>query len=413
MTAPTLTESKANAEAVTARYRLGPIAENILRNLPRVTEYPQHGVGFSGTVAVCAAGPSLSLATPHLKEGRIPVIAVNTAAPALAAAGVRVDVLVCVENLDLSKHIRAAGKVGTVVLDLSAHPNNWIAAKEIGARIGWILESNPMTSPLAYHLGIQPHASGGFGLSAAVELARVQGASGIILCGADLGYPSDKAYADGSGWSGLGVERVGDRLVFTGRPDRDETHIAGGVPALPRDRPLYMVPAVGGGEIPTVTEFAAQAEWLSDWARGDANLGHARAAVFQNCSGGAAIAGWEDMDPVVRLAADAPFPDGAADPQYCGECWAMDLDRARAYLLAQCDAARNLSKHFLEPTTWPDVEAMGSPMQFMIALSAHDWGIIRDGVETGEFTEAQALVAQYRVLAAAADRAEAIIRGTA
>lgn len=400
--------SKQGAAEVTSKYRLGPITENILRNLSRVTSLPHRGVSFSGTVVVCGAGPSLNHAIPVLKEraGKVPIIAVNTAAPALAAAGVEIDVLVLIESLDLSAQIKNAGKVGTVVLDLAAHPNAFEAAKEIGARVGWILEGNPITFPLAYALGVEPHQSGGFALSAALELARVGGASEIVLCGADLGYPTGEAYAKGAGWSGLDVKREGDRLAFTGREDRDAVHQAQGVPALPRNRPFFDVPAWGGeGTIPTVVEFAEQRDWIAEW--------HVRTALPHQCEvlnvswGGARIPGVSESSARERINV----------AQWCGvypeHGATADVAAAGSLLLAQCDSARTVCKHILEQTPWPNPIAMAAPMGFPLALSTRERTEIKELVEAGALSGIDGLVTSHQALKAAADRVEALLKGEA
>jgi len=397
-------ESTRKVEDVTTKYRLPGIAENILRNLHRVTERPQHGVNFRGTVIVCGAGPSLTHSLPYLAAaaGRVPIIAVNTAAPALGKAGVPIDVLVSIECLDLSKHIRAAGKVGTIVLDLMANPAQWEAAKESGARIAWILEAATHTAALAYGLGIEPHQSGGFGGSAAMELARIGGASEIILCGFDLGYPTGKAYADGSGWGGLEMKREGDRLIFTGREDRDVTHTSGGVPALPRSRPYFDVPAWGGeGTIPAVIELVYQRDWIAAWHRSVLRASGVR--MVNSSIGGANVPGVDDLAPSLTI------------PRASGQCWHAGqpatreaLDRVRQVLREEAMAAKVIAEHFTKPTPWPRQEAKAAPIQMCMALAAYEWMSLRDAAEAGTLSVSEAIAGQYRALEAAADRLEAL-----
>ena len=391
-------ESTRRVEDVTTKYRLRPIAENILANLGKAARYPQGGVAFRGTVIVCGAGASLTEAIPFMRDARVPIIAVNNAAPALHKAGIHVDVVVSIESLNLSKHILGAGKPGTIVLDLMAHPAQWEAAEASGARIGWVLDAATHTNALAYGLGIEPHQAGGFATSTALELARLGGASEIVLAGMDFGYSTNRECAEGSGWGGLEVRREGDRLLFTGREDRDETHREGGVPPLPRDRPLYDVPAWGGeGTVATVIEWVSQRDWIAAWNR--AVLEPDGRRMVNTSILGANIPGVSELDPQRALSGKQGSVWTAGHP-----VTEERIAAARQTFREEAAAARVLAEHFTKRTPWPSPAALGTPITMVVALASHGIMTVREAHAAGGLTMAEAIHAQYLAVEEAAGR---------
>lgn len=407
-------EATRKVEDVTTRYRLPLIAENILRNLSKSTQYPQNGVAFRGSVIVCGAGASLTKAIPYIRSARVPVIAVNNAAPALSKAGIPVDVLVSIESLDLSNHIREATSARTVVFDLMTHPAQWAAAEAAGSRVAWVLDASTFSCSIAYTLGVVPHQGGGFATATALELARLGGATEIILAGMDFGYSTKRECAEGSGWGGLGVDRgwwdvatetftpdaAGDRLRFSGRPDRAEAHLASGVPPLPTIRPLYDLPAWGGeGTVPAVIEWVSQRDWIASWNR----------AVFS--AGGGRMVNTSVLGSMIPGTIELP-PESCI-PQARGACWSAGqpadparLELTREDLREQAKVAKAIAEHFTAGTPWPNMAALATPCQIVMSLAAHDLMAIG---EIGGAPMAEVLRAQYTAIAAAAERVEGLL----
>lgn len=102
---------------------------NIFRNLaalPGLALAP--APSFPGALAVCGAGPSLEKGLPFLAResasGRLAVLAVDTALGSLLQAGVRPDLVVCLEGQahNLADFVPGAGSGIPLLSDLSSHP---------------------------------------------------------------------------------------------------------------------------------------------------------------------------------------------------------------------------------------------------------------------------------------------------
>ncbi len=116
-----------------AMVRMGRLwTRNVIANLASmrwsaVTALP----GYDRPLAVCGAGPSLDKAMPLLRSHRdsLMIMAVDTAAGALAQAGIMPDLVVCLEaQIYNVADFLPLGRVGArLVADISAHPSSFRA----------------------------------------------------------------------------------------------------------------------------------------------------------------------------------------------------------------------------------------------------------------------------------------------
>lgn len=266
-----------------------------LRNLAKIDALPYalpDSKPLDGVPAlIVGAGPSLNADAHLVPEWQARggyVFAGSNALGALARHGVKADVCVAIEALDVTRHLRGLAKaMRRLVVEQSAHPAIFdLAVRRGPRRAAWFFGQDPRNLDMCAELGVRPLYHGGATSTACVALALAWGCSPIVLLGMDLSFPdAGDAYADGAGWHGLTVRREGDKHVFEGREDRDEMHRAEGTAPVPRNRKLRMVPAIGGGEVATSEDFHAQIEWLEKVAGGNGYLLNAS-------DSGARILGW-------------------------------------------------------------------------------------------------------------------------
>ena len=150
--------------------------------------------------AVCAAGPSLSLQIPRLKEKRedIFLIAVDTSLPCLLHRGLIPDAVISIDCQHIGYYHFMDGlpEETQLFLDLASPP--LLAA--ISKRKHFFTGGHPLTRYISQSCKPLPEldTSGGNVTYAAVSLAEQLGAYEIELYGADFSYPLGVSYARGS-----------------------------------------------------------------------------------------------------------------------------------------------------------------------------------------------------------------------
>ena len=188
----------------TLRRFAGVWIRNLSRNIPLLARTAGVSVAaerFSDTPALMlAAGPSLDLILPHITalRRRALIIAVDTAAAALAAAGVTPDLLVVVDpQWWNTRHLDRLQLNGTIVVsESSTHP-----------RVFRLLAAPPLFAaslfPLGRYLEQSTLVSGTLGAGGSVstsawDLARILGCRPIYCAGLDLGFPLQRTHCSGS-----------------------------------------------------------------------------------------------------------------------------------------------------------------------------------------------------------------------
>lgn len=293
----------------TRRIRLDGWRRSFLENLPRLAEAA--GIGqmahaLCGRPAiVVAAGPSLDRNIEHL--ARVPrgvaILAVNTAAGALARAGIEPTAVVCVESLDVSPQLADLPFLRRLplFLELSAHPALW---RLPAARIVAMALDNASMSLFAERLAPGIRLSGGFCVAnAATALAYRLGAPEIVLVGQDLAYPDGRMYAKGTIFEDIQIETRGSELSMhnTERKAAIERSMGEAAPTMvPHSRPCFDVPAYGGaGTVPTTRDFMMFRDW---YAWNGAYLARQGISCINASEGGAQIPNWEER-PLAEVVA--------------------------------------------------------------------------------------------------------------
>ncbi|NBF40859.1 MAG: DUF115 domain-containing protein [Spirochaetes bacterium] len=196
--------SRARINASTLK-RFGRLwVRNLIRNVavlersPGVRELTDRFAGLP--VLLCAAGPSLDLALPHIKElaERLLIVAVDTAVPALMQHGVEPDFAVVVDpQYWNTRHLdRLAPKSTILISEASAHPRIF----EVLENPTYLCSSIfPLGSLLEETVGEKGKlGTGGSVSTTAWDFARILGTDPIYCIGLDLGFPQRRTHVHGS-----------------------------------------------------------------------------------------------------------------------------------------------------------------------------------------------------------------------
>ncbi len=172
---------------------------NILHNLPAASARAARPLVLS-SARVAAAGPSLDAQLGRLAgsgaEG--PLLAVDTALPALVRAGVHPDAVVSIDCQAYGYHhfMQGVPPATRLYLDLASPP--LLARRQ--RDVSFVAGNHPFCRYLQSRWRRLPFVdtSGGNVTHAAVSLALGLGAAQVTLYGADFSYPSGKPYARGT-----------------------------------------------------------------------------------------------------------------------------------------------------------------------------------------------------------------------
>ena len=172
---------------------------NIVRNLTRMGEN-QEEIPAIKKAAVCAAGPSLSMQIPRLKENRegLFLIAADTSLPCLLNEGLKPDAVISIDCQHISYYhfMNGLPEETRLFLDLASPP----LLADISKRRHFFTGGHPLTRYVSQVCAPLPEldTSGGNVTYAAVSLAEQLGAGEIELYGADFSYPEGGTYARGT-----------------------------------------------------------------------------------------------------------------------------------------------------------------------------------------------------------------------
>ena len=319
-------------------------------------------------VVLAGAGPSLARNVRTLKahRHRVHVVAVNTAVPALLAAGVVPDLVVVLEVCDVRKHLD--GYTGPVACTLSGHP-------EIFDRADVLFAPVSQGHSGMYQAGrLVPVSYGGSAMTAALALLNLWRAPKVALVGQDLGYTfhEGEEYADGyapsSGWDGVRVrlDREAKRLHFEGRPDRAKAHHDAGVPAMGNVHNATRLPALREGEeVWAKWDMATQRAWFSE-------LPESVRARLTNCTeGGATIDGVSNTSLRSWLMGCHKRAPTALSLRG-GKLSAREVEAMRAYLVRDAEVGRGASELGSGAVIVPSYAMLGCG-GVTEAFAASDW----------------------------------------
>ncbi len=353
-------------------------ARHLLANLPacagRLPVSSLAGWLRGVPVIVVAAGPSLdrNIATLRSAAGRAVVIAVNTSLRALDRAGVRADLVVALEAIDVSSQL--AGLTLNAgcprALDLLAHPALFQGAE--GPVLPFASQV-PFFTHLAEAAGLGPALPiGGSAANAAFALAQHLGADPLILVGQDLAYAEDRVYASGTVFGDLRVQLANGvasldhleakRALAATAPELDTTmERRAAEPAL----------GWGGGVVWTNLELTYFRRSFEE----QASLAPGR-TLINATEGGARIRGFAER-PLAEVLAGLPLrplpvlPEGPLLP-------GAPIQRVLAHQLERARAARELAgeslaqgassleglragladAHLAQALAWPGIQAV-------------------------------------------------------
>ena len=295
---------RARCRDLTTQCRVEGWLDFYLTNLHHLAETPglsQLRTGLQGIPAVvCSAGPSLSKNVQLLAGIRdnVFIIAVNTAAAALAKNGIKPHAIVSVESLDVS-------------MQLESLP--WI--REIPAFIE--LTGNPalFDLPFSHHIPISVDTSscsrftrkidGGHMFNAGVcvataaaSLVQQLGCTTIVLLGQDLAYCGDRVYADGTVFESIRADINRGISSHRGTESKREIEKAsqGTLISGVTQSTTYQADTVPGwgGSPPVWTNRDFM--HFRDWFIYASDKFHEFGVRTFNCTeGGASITGWEEI----------------------------------------------------------------------------------------------------------------------
>jgi hypothetical protein len=276
-----------------------------LRQLVDCPGLPALAGSLRGVPAIiAAAGPSLDRNVQQLQQW-LPhalVLTVNSAARALARAGVQPHALVSIESADVTAGLEGLPWLHDLpaFLELTGNPGMW--AQPFRRRVALSVDTNGCSA-------FSERTVPGFGMSAgfcvanaAVAVAHRLGCDPIILVGSDLAYSGTRVYASGTMFEEMRAEPSGDGTVrmegLAGRRLIEErsTHALGGN-HMPTTAHTIEIPAwEGSGTVVTTRDFAMFRDFYAHFARV-----HPEATLVNATEGGAFIEGWEHV-PLAEIA---------------------------------------------------------------------------------------------------------------
>jgi hypothetical protein len=246
---------------------------------------------------IIGAGPSLKKNVALLGEAarRGIVFAVDVSGKVLAKHGLEPQVLVCLEALNLSEHIRSLPFIDSVVraFSLTASPHSFSTGQ------GPLLPFFEVLSafrPLHELVNVPPVSVGGSVSTVAFSLAEILGCSPIVLVGQDLAYTDGRTHAEGTAFekSRTRVDPETKTIVYDLCDQILEVRKGSALGPPPSREPLFEVPGWGGsGPVNSTSAFNGYRKWFEGIAEA---LVAARPDVklVNATEGGSHIRGYEE-----------------------------------------------------------------------------------------------------------------------
>lgn len=296
------------AQLVTLERNAATWMRQALLNLPSIARWPSvtslFGRFAGRTAFVCAPGPSLSEALPHLRAHRDDclVISVSHALHSLQRAGITPDLVLVADPGNLERHFQGVDTSGVAAIVAAATARTQIFEQPSVAHFHFA--SNGRIDDWLYGaLGQDTRLpSGGSVSCSAVSLAMQLGCTTVVCCGLDLGFPGGRYYARES-LDGDATVEVEDGRFFlrkeAGSEGSDYALEDGGL-RFSADQRLLELPSVNGG---TVHSSPAMRVYLS-WFESTASERNGQVRLVQTSPDGAYIAGFDHRpaaDEVARV----------------------------------------------------------------------------------------------------------------
>jgi hypothetical protein len=257
---------------------------------------------------IIGAGPSLKKNVALLGEAAKKgiVFAVDVSGKVLAKHGIDPQVLVCLEALNLSEHMRSLPFIDRVIraFSLTASPHSFSTG---GGPLLPFFEVLRAFEPMADLVKVPPVSVGGSVSTVAFSLAEILGCSPIVLVGQDLAYTDGRTHAEGTAFekSRTRVDLATKTIVYDLCDQILEVRKGSALGPPPSREALFEVLAWGGsGLVNSTAAFNGYRKWfegMSDalaFARPDVKLVNAT-------EGGSHIRGYEER-PLAEVLAELP-----------------------------------------------------------------------------------------------------------
>lgn len=345
--------SMANINRRTALVRTRQWVHNLLENSAQTTRYPSlfnlRGA-FEGVPAVLlAAGPSLdkNLALLAPVQDKVLVICVNTSLKAALAAGIKPDLVMSLEGLDVSSHFAGVDMEGlNLALSQTCHP---VLYQQGAKRVFTFMDGNPAHLAFSVHRFHREEEAldvGGCIANGAFSAAAMMGCEPIILLGQDLAYTEGQVYAKGTVFEDMRMETDGQTGGFLQDPKGakqqilDASEIGKGAEVFEEGRKLIAIDAWGkSGKVWTSMDFNLFRYWFQEAARGHKETRPGGATLINATEGGAHIDNFEHRPLSQAIEAHiqgAPSQDYAAriaqiwsqSPRLAGQTWRQGVRKA-------------------------------------------------------------------------------------
>jgi hypothetical protein len=297
----------------TRKVRYREWVKHIFSNVPRLCEaspFLALAGQYSGVPAfIVGAGPSLAKNVERLREaGQKGILfAVDVSGKVLDRQGIEPQVLVCLEALNLSAHMKGLSYIDRVVraFSMTSHPGGFGMA---GGPLLPFFENLTPFAPLEDLVGVPGAVVGGSVSTVAFSLAEQLGCSPIVLVGQDLAYTGGRTHAEGTAFenSRARVSADGKRIDYSWCAAANAQREGSDLGPPQRHDVLFEVAAWGGGpeRVTSSPAFNAYRLWFEVAA---ATLAQVRPQLelVNATEGGSRIAGFTErsLDEVL-----APLP---------------------------------------------------------------------------------------------------------
>lgn len=356
------------ADTPFVRYKSRHVITWTLVNMCRLSDFPgvlDRSRPLEGrTVLAVGAGPSLERNGEHIRlaqEKGIPVFAVNASDPACRLHGVRPDVLMVRESLELDDQI-AQTEARSIVLDVGVHPKTWDAAKHHDAEARWFIPTYPRHIQVCRRMGIRPMYGGTSAMTSAVSLALTWGASKVIACGVDLaGSPDGRVYHQAAPRGGARAVAVTNEGLYRWSGDEQDAQRSerSGQRPQPSEVGFEWVPSHDWSTLlPCLPTWQNQREWFAT----EASRRRGEVECVNATEGGGGILWWRNSGLRAELEAEPEATPLVIPP---GQVIPPDhSDMLRADMIRDAHKLKTLAREMVDKTG-PDLDLLMAMPQFV------------------------------------------------
>ncbi|TPV95509.1 MAG: motility associated factor glycosyltransferase family protein [Myxococcales bacterium FL481] len=295
---------RARFRDITTQVRIEGWLDFYLDNLPQLLRGPGldklRGKLTGVPAFICAAGPSLDKNIAQLRQvqDNALILAVNTAASALAAAGVQPHAIVSVESLDITQQLAGLPWLSEIAAFLELTGNPAMFDLPVRRVLPISVDTSTCSRFTAALAGGQDFSGGFCVANTATALAQAMGCRPLVLVGQDLAYAGDRVYAEGTMFEDVRIDvadGVGELRNFESKR-AIERGSQGSLKAGVRQATSFrtdVVPGWGGGpDVVSPADFQLFRDWYAHSAE---TLRDHGIRPINATEGGASIDGWDEV----------------------------------------------------------------------------------------------------------------------